>query len=88
MMRYSLILEVFVQALIFATPVRLNTLDFYIEKAFNMCLETKKNLLNFRFGKQQIDPSEFAKSINKGDIIFVATNRDSCWPPHIGINEF
>jgi hypothetical protein len=49
MMQYSIILEMLVQALVFATLIGLNTLNFGIEKTFNMCLKANKNLLNFIF---------------------------------------
>jgi hypothetical protein len=75
MMGNAISLKVFVETLVLATPIILHTQYFVIKKAFNMCLKTNENFLNFRFCMQEINPSKLAKCINKLNIILVTTNR-------------
>jgi hypothetical protein len=54
----------------------------------NILLVIKKSLINIRTFFEQINPSEFAKVIDKAYIICMFPNRKRCRPPYIRKNLF
>ena len=64
-------LKVAIKLVEFTTPVRLNNLDFAIQKAFDMSLKVIEDLLNIRLVFKQINPGEARVVINKTNIILV-----------------
>jgi hypothetical protein len=59
------------ETMVFATPVRLDSLYFGVQKALNMGLESIKNLLNIRLVLEEINPAKTRMIINKANIVFV-----------------
>jgi hypothetical protein len=76
-----------VEATIFPSPIRLDTLDFSVKQQLNVFLKLKENILNFRFGMKEKNPGEFAEIVNKTHIILKTTNRGYSRAPNICINE-
>ena len=79
-------LEVAMKFVIFTTPIRLNCLDFSVQKALDMSLEIIKDLLNVRFVFYKIYISKMRVVINEANVVFVPSRRNTCWPPHIRMN--
>jgi hypothetical protein len=61
--------------LVFATPIRLSTLYFSIEKTFNVRLKLQKDTMSLSTVTHQINLGKFVKIINEVDVIFKTTNR-------------
>ena len=76
-------MKVAMEFVVFTTPVRLNDLDFIIQKAFDMSLKVVKNLLNIRLVFKQINPDEARVVINKTNIILVPSRRSKSGTPNI-----
>jgi hypothetical protein len=76
-----------VHFLIFATPIRLDTFNFDIQKAFNMSLKLKKNVRGLRPVMHQIDPRKLTEIINETYIVFETPNRLRGWTPNIQKNH-
>ena len=74
MVRDANVLKEKMKLLILTTPIGLDSKNFPIKQSFNKVLEFLKFLENFRLVLKQVDPSEFAKVINKTDIIFISSN--------------
>jgi hypothetical protein len=51
-------------------------------------LEVLKFLKNFRFVLKQVNPREFAKIINKWNIVIISSNRRGARAPNIRENQF
>jgi hypothetical protein len=68
-------------------PVRLKCRDLLVKQSFNKILKLLEFMENFRFVLKQIDPSEFAKVINKINIIFISSNRIASKTPNIRKDE-
>ena len=66
-------LKVAVEFVVFTTPIGLNTLDFIIQKAFDMSLKVAENLLNIRLVFEQINLGKARVVINKANIILVTS---------------
>ena len=64
-------LKIAMDLVVFTTPVGLNSLDFAIQKAFDMSLKVIEDLLNIRLMFKQINPNEARVVINKINIILV-----------------
>jgi hypothetical protein len=58
----------------FTTLIRLDTLDFGIEKSLNMWLKLQKDTRSLSTVMHQINSEEFAKIIDKIDVIFKSAN--------------
>jgi hypothetical protein len=83
----AMVKEIFVETMIFATPIGLHTFNFCIKEKFNMFLKAKKSVLNIGFGMKKICLSEFCEVIDEVNIVFETANRGNCRTPNIGINE-
>jgi hypothetical protein len=81
-------IEILVKTTIFPTPIRLYPFDFVIKEEFNMFLKFEKNVLNFRFGVEKINPGKFAKIVDKTHIVFKPSNRGNGRIPNISIDKF
>lgn len=66
-------LEIFVETMIFPSPVRLNSPNFGVKETFNMILKSIKDGLNIRFVLQKINPAETAIIVNKANIILISS---------------
>jgi hypothetical protein len=73
-----------IEVVIFTPPIGLNMKNFMLKETLNMCLKLNKNIEHIRFPLNKIKPSEPTISINKTDIIIVATNRRLGMTPYIG----
>lgn len=82
-MSYTNILKEYVKFVILATPIGLDKQNLVIKESFYMSLKLKKDLENFRFMFEKINPSKTTKSINKADIVFMTTSRNLGRAPHI-----
>jgi hypothetical protein len=82
------LLEKGVELLILTTPVSLDGYDFLIKQAFNKILKLSKFLKHLKFVLKKINPSKFAEIINETYIVFIISNGNTGWPPHIGKYEF
>jgi hypothetical protein len=67
--------------------VGLHGQQFLIEESFNTSLEVLKFLKNFRFMFEQVNPCEFAKIIDKRNIVIVLSNRSRGRAPNIRENQ-
>jgi hypothetical protein len=76
-----------IQALILPTPISLHGNDFPIQQAFNKFLKVNEVLKNFRFVSKKVNPSKFAKIINKAHIVIVSSNRSWSRTPYIRENK-
>jgi hypothetical protein len=74
-MRDPKFLEKIGEALILATPIKLNMDDFCFEKTLNMCLKLQENIEHIRFTLDKTKLSKATVSINKTDIIIMTTDR-------------
>jgi len=72
--------------LVFPTPIGLDTLNFSIQEAFNMCLEPQKYTRGVCTIMHQIDPRKFTEIIDEADIIFETPNGLRCRAPYIREN--
>jgi hypothetical protein len=82
----AMVKEIFVETMIFSTPIGLHTFIFCIKEKFDMFLEMKKSVINIGFG-MKVCPSEFCEIIDEANIVSETTNRRNCRTPNIGINE-
>jgi hypothetical protein len=76
-----------IQVLILPTPISLHGNDFPIQQAFNKFLKVNEVLKNFRFVSKKVNPSKFAKIINKAHIVIVSSNRGWSRTPYIRENK-
>jgi hypothetical protein len=76
--------KLMVKFLIFPTPVRLDTFNFSVEEALHMHLKEHKNVLCISSVIHKINPCEFAKVINKANVILKSTNKSGRRTPNIG----
>ena len=70
-MRDPRALEIPMEFVIFTTPIRLNCLDFSVQKAFNMSLKIIKDLLDIILMLDETDPAKTRIVIYETDIVFV-----------------
>jgi hypothetical protein len=64
----------------------LHTFNFGVEKKFDVFLEAKKGVFNFRFGMEKIGPGEFCEIIYEANVVFKTTSRRDSRAPNIGKN--
>jgi hypothetical protein len=69
--------------LIFTTPIGLDGKNFLVKQSFNKALEFFELFKDFRFVLKKIDPCKLTKIINKGNIIFIPSNRIISWISYI-----
>jgi hypothetical protein len=79
--------EIFVEMMIFSTPIGLHTFNFCIKEKFDMFLKMKRSVLNIGIGMKKVCPSEFCEIIDEANIVLETTNTRNCMTPNIGINE-
>jgi hypothetical protein len=79
-------LEVAVQLMILATPIRLNGFDFSVQQTLHMRLEGIKDMLNIRLVLEEVNPTETGIIIDKANIIFIPSRRCNSWTPYIRMN--
>jgi 20S proteasome alpha/beta subunit len=72
-----------VEVVVFTPPIGLNMKNFVLKKTLNMCLKLNKNVEHIRFAFNKIKPGEPTVSINKADIVIMATNRRLGMTPYI-----
>ena len=63
-------LKKFVQAVVLASPIRLDRTDFCVKKSFDMGLKFVENLFDVRFMFEKINSGKTAKVINEANIKF------------------
>jgi hypothetical protein len=71
---------------ILTTPIGLKSLDFCVQKSFNMRLESIEDLLDIRLMFEKINPTEMRIVINKANIVFKTTRGCNSRPPNIRMN--
>jgi hypothetical protein len=81
-------LEVAIETMILTPPIGLNGLDFSIQKAFNISLESIKYLFNVRLVFKKINPSESRIIIYETNIVLVPPGGRTCFTPNIRMNKF
>ena len=86
-MRDTNTLKNFMQAVVLASPIRLNRTDFCVKKSFDMGLKIVENLFDIRFMFEKINPRKTAKVINEANIKFKTSGGGEGRPPHIGMNK-
>ena len=72
-------LEVAMKFMIFTTPIRLNCLDFSVQKTLDMSLEIIEDLLNVRFVFYKIYPAKTRVVINEANVVLVPPRRRTGW---------
>jgi hypothetical protein len=72
-----------VKFLILPTPIKLDTFYFSVEEALHMHLKEHKNVLCISSVIHKINPYEFAKVINKANVILKSTNRSERRTPNV-----
>jgi hypothetical protein len=75
--------KLMVKFLIFPVPIRLHTFYFSVEEVFNMRLKEHKNVLCISSVIHKINPCEFAKVINKANVILKSINKSGRRIPNI-----
>jgi hypothetical protein len=79
-------LEVAVQLMILATPIRLNGFDFGVQQTLHMRLEGVEDMLNIRLMLEKINPAKTEIVIDKANIIFIPSRGCNSWTPYIRMN--
>ena len=80
-------LKKFVQAVVLASPIRLNRTDFCVKKSFDMGLKIIEDLFDIRFMFEKINPGKTAKVINEANLNFKTSRGGEGRTPHIGMNK-
>jgi hypothetical protein len=70
MVGYTNMLEESIKLMILSSPIGLDCYGLSIKQSLNKILKITKALENLRLMLDQVDPSKFAKIINKACIIF------------------
>jgi hypothetical protein len=76
-----------IEVVIFTPPVELNMKNFMLKEMLNMCLKLKKDIKHIGFTLNKIKPSKPTISINKADIIILATNGRLGRTPYVRKNN-
>ena len=81
------LMNIFMDLVISTTLVRLDSMNFSIQKMFNMILEIIKDLFNIRFVFKEINPSITIVVIQESNIIFKTPTRHLSRSPNISMNK-
>jgi hypothetical protein len=83
----AVVKEIFVEPMILATPIRLKTFNFCVEKKLDSFLKMKKGGFNIRFKINRVDPRVFSEIIDETHVVLKTINRTNGRTPNISVNK-